>query len=99
MKRNTFIKTESGSFKAIHHEPLSDASSIAANLGSTAGSSWVIDAEDALIQSLDEQNMSPEKITASRFLTFLGNQRLTVATLEALPVEEQVRLKKEFLGE
>jgi hypothetical protein len=53
--------------------------------------------EDELIQDIDEQGMSPEKILASRFLTFLGNRQISLTDLFLLPEEEQQRLKKEFL--
>lgn len=100
MKRSLLIKTESGSFRAVPQEHLSDASGVAANLGSFGVSSWVaIDAEDLLIQSIDEQKMSREKILASRFLQFLSDRRLTMELLKQLSIDEQNRLKKEFLGE
>ena len=57
----------------------------------------VYDPEDELVQSIDEQKMSPEKLLTTRFLAFLGNRRLSLATLKLLPKEEQQRLKREFL--
>lgn len=99
MKRNILIKTESGSFKAIPYEALTDASSVSANLGNTDGSSWITDPEETIIKGIDERKMSPQQIQASHFLEFLGNQRLTLEELKQLPIEEQTRLKKEFLGE
>jgi hypothetical protein len=57
------------------------------------------DAEDEMITAIDEHRMSPAKLSATRFLTFLGNRRLTIAKLKELPIEEQKRLKKEFLGD
>jgi len=56
------------------------------------------DVEDELIRDIDEQKMSPEKLLATRFLTFLGNRQINLTNLKLLPVEEQQRLKKEFLG-
>lgn len=102
MKHNILIKTESGSHKAIPRTSISDASGIAANLsrGGEEETSWVaIDAEDVLIQSIDEQRypQSSEKKQASRFLAFLGNRRLTLEKLKELSVSEQLRLKREFL--
>lgn len=52
--------------------------------------------EDELITIIDEDKMSVEKIVATRFLRFLGNQRLTIDKLNNLPKEEQQRIKKEF---
>ena len=59
----------------------------------------VIDPEEELITELDEQRMSPEKIAATRFLKFLGDQRLDMQKLKSLSPEQQARLRKEFLGE
>jgi hypothetical protein len=103
MKRNILIKTESGSFKAVPMNHISDASSIVANLGPSGEekyAGWVaVDAEESLIQSIDEQRHpeSQEKKRAKKFLIFLGNHRLSLLTLRALPAEEQKRLKDEFL--
>lgn len=55
------------------------------------------DTEDRLIQEIDERNMSPRKLLATRFLTFLGNRRLTLEKLKLLPKEERQRIRKEFL--
>lgn len=52
---------------------------------------------DEIIRAIDEQNMSSDKILVSRFLEFLGNRRLTVATLQDLSTEEQAQIKKEFI--
>lgn len=57
----------------------------------------VYDTEDEFIQSIDEDYASSEKILAVRFLTFLGNRRLTVSSLALLSAEERKRIKKEFL--
>jgi hypothetical protein len=54
--------------------------------------------EDEIITAVDESKMSPQKVLAQRFLTFLGNHRLNMRTLKELPPGEQARLKKEFLG-
>ena len=60
---------------------------------------FVIDPEEELVTELDEQRMSPEKIAATRFLKFLADNRLDMEKLRALPLEDQARLKREFLGE
>lgn len=54
------------------------------------------DSEEELIQNLDEQKMSPQKLLASRFLTFLGNHRLNLEKLKQLSQEEQDKLREEF---
>jgi hypothetical protein len=59
----------------------------------------LIDYEEELVTMLDEQRMSPEKRRATRFLTFLGNRRLTMQKFADLSPSEQKRLKTEFLGE
>ena len=53
--------------------------------------------EDDIITEIDESRMSKEKILATRFLSFLGNRRLTMKSLKKLPLEEQTRLRKEFI--
>ena len=53
--------------------------------------------EDSIIAAIDEDRISPEKALAVRFLTFLGNHRLTIESLNILSSEEQARLKKEFI--
>jgi hypothetical protein len=53
--------------------------------------------EDDLITEIDESRMRPEKVIAIRFLTFLGNRRLTMESLKKLSIEEQKRIKKEFI--
>lgn len=53
--------------------------------------------EDGIITEIDESRMSPKKILATRFLAFLKNRRLTMELLKKLSLEEQVRLKKEFI--
>ena len=58
----------------------------------------VYDTEDELIKNIDEDYVQPEKLLANRFLTFLGNRRLTISSLAMLSTEEQQRIKKEFLG-
>jgi hypothetical protein len=52
--------------------------------------------EDVLINGIDEQKMTAEKIYARRFLDFLGNRRLTLQKLSELPKIEQNRLRTEF---
>lgn len=54
------------------------------------------DAEEELIQNIDEHRMSATKVMVSRFISFLGNRRLTMDSLKLLPAHEQQRLKKEF---
>jgi hypothetical protein len=66
----------------------------------TAGghrASGLQDVEDELIQDIDEQKMSSEKLLALRFIAFLGNRRLSLIDVKLLPIEEQQRLKREFL--
>ena len=55
--------------------------------------------EDKIITDIDEEKMTHEKFVATRFLTFLGNQRLTLEQLNNLPEKEQQRIKKEFIGD
>lgn len=54
--------------------------------------------EDQIITEIDESRMSPNKILATRFLSFLSDRNLTIDLLKQLPVEEQARIRKEFLG-
>lgn len=56
------------------------------------------DPEEEIINSIDEQKMSSKKILATRFLTFLGNRRLTLEKLKVLPKENQDKLRKEFFS-
>jgi hypothetical protein len=53
--------------------------------------------EDKIINEIDESRMTDEKVIASRFLAFLSTRRMTVGSLHDLFVDEQTRLKKEFL--
>jgi hypothetical protein len=55
--------------------------------------------EDEMIQEIEEKGMQLEKLVATRFLAFLGNRRISLEELRALPIEEQNRLKKEFRGD
>ena len=96
MKRNILVKTESGGYKAIPMEHISDASSGDANLA-TGGSWLAVDAEDKLITHLDEQKMSPQKLLATRFLTFLKEKNLDMVKLQALSKDRQLKIKTEFL--
>jgi hypothetical protein len=86
VKRNILIKTESGNYRAISIHGLGSEMEFQAD-------------EEDLIKQIDEKKMSADKLVATRFLEFLGNHRLSIAGLKLLPIEEQVRLKKEFLGE
>jgi hypothetical protein len=81
MKYNVFVETESGAFRAIGLQEEFHTDQLL---------------EDELINSIDEQEMSPEQILARRFLKFLGNRRLTMKKLLELPVDEQLRIKEEF---
>lgn len=98
MKRNILIKTESGGYKAIPMEHISDASSGDANLA-TGGSWLAVDAEDKLIAHIDEQKMSSQKLLATRFLTFLAEKNLNTEKLKLLPKDRQREIKTEFLKE
>lgn len=57
------------------------------------------DQEDLLINEIDKADWSSEKILANEFLAFLGNRRLTLTKLKELPIEEQERLRIEFMGD
>jgi len=83
MKSSVFIETETGAFKSI-------------GIQEEFYENQVL--EDEIIDSIDEQKMTPEQILARRFLKFLGNRRLNMKKLQELPVEEQVRIKREFIG-
>jgi len=52
---------------------------------------------DEIIRAVDESRMRSDKILAQRFIEFLGNRRLTVWGLKNLFIEEQAKLRKEFL--
>jgi hypothetical protein len=68
-------------------------------MGREAGGNRTVslqDTETDLVQKIDEHQMSDKKLTATRFLTFLGNRRLTMEMLKDLSKEEQTRLRKEF---
>jgi hypothetical protein len=82
VKTNVFVETESHSYKSI-------------GLQEDFYSDQIL--EDDLIDSIDSEKMSPERILTRRFLKFLGNRRLSIAKLRGLSVAEQARIKKEFL--
>lgn len=88
MKINVFVPTRSGG-KFADSFPHSSISGIQTDGPASPG--------DEVIRAVDESKMSSDKILAQRFLEFLGNRRLTVVMLENLPLEERIRLKKEFL--
>lgn len=83
MKTNIFVRKENGGWKSV-------------GLSEGEGDGGL---EDILIQQMDETKMTREQIIVSRFHIFLGNQRLNIEKLLALPKEEQDRLRREFLGE
>lgn len=56
-----------------------------------------IDPEEELIDAIDSEKMSEEKSLAVNFLKFLGNRRLSISDLKALPENEQRRLRREFI--
>ena len=89
MKLNTFVPTRGGGKFAdnqLNHSSIT---------GEQVSGPFV--PEEELITEIDESRMSPEKIVATRFLKFLGNRRLTLASLKALPIKEQKKVKKEFI--
>lgn len=86
MKHNILIKKENGGYKAITLKRVFN--------DEQAGFETT---ENDLIQNIDERLMSPTKLLVTRFLTFLGNRRLTLEKLKALPKAEQRRLRKEFV--
>lgn len=89
MKINIFIPTVSGgkfASSTAYHSSLSGSE--------TTGP---YSPGDEVIRAIDESKMSPEKIIAQRFLEFLGNRRLTVQQIKEFSIEEQNRLKKEFI--
>ena len=57
----------------------------------------VIDPEAEMIQEIDEEKTRPDKLIAQKFLSFLGNRHLTLATINQTPITEQRRIRKEFL--
>jgi hypothetical protein len=65
----------------------------------------LLDPEEELVRDIDEQRMSPSKLLATRFLIFISSRLapnggfLNIEKLNKLPIEEQQRIKKEFLGE
>ena len=63
----------------------------------TQDSKAVSSAPKVNVQGIDEKYMPVQKLLATRFLAFLSNQRLTLDILKSLPLEEQQRLRKEFL--
>jgi len=54
--------------------------------------------EDEIIQQIDESRMAPQAVRIERFRTFLGDRRLSTEKFQALPSEEQERLKTEFFS-
>ena len=82
MKINVFIEKENGVYKSIGTQDDFYSGQML---------------EDELVQSIDEEKMTREKILATRFLNFLGNRRLTIKKLSELPIEEQNRIKTEFI--
>lgn len=88
MKINVFVPTRSGG-RFADAFPHSSISGIQTEGPENPG--------DEIIQAVDESRMSLEKVIAQRFIQFLGNRRLTVTVLKTLSIEEQDRLKKEFL--
>jgi hypothetical protein len=55
--------------------------------------------EEEMIRDIDERSLPLEKLIATRFIAFLGDRRLNLEKLKALPLSEQARLKKEFRGD
>lgn len=82
MKANVFIEIQGGVYRSIGLQEDFYASQIS---------------EDDIIQDIDEESMTPQKIVADRFLKFLGNQRMNIARLLRLPETEQKRIKKQFM--
>lgn len=89
MKLNTFVPTRGGGKFADNQ----------LNHSSITGEavSGPFSPEEDLITEIDESRMSTEKIIAVRFLKFLGNRRLTIESLKQLSIEEQKKIKKEFI--
>lgn len=89
MKVNIFIRTRSGGKFTDYSLPHSSI------LGEEINGPEAF--EDRIITEIDESRMAPEKVLATRFLAFLETRYLTVEMLNMLNIEEQSRLKKEFI--
>ena len=87
MKTNTFVVTDGDEIKKCGLR----------DFGGNRSVGLSEDPELEIIRSIDEERMSTPQIYARMFISFLGNRRLNVESLKSLPVEEQNRLKREFL--
>lgn len=53
---------------------------------------------DDMVESIDDQRMTPKQRTANRFLKFLVGLGLDMAKLKALPIEKQREVKTAWVG-